>query len=318
MKKKRNFWSLACVSLGLLLCAESTPPRAQAAPVRPPITSVSHLGVYAADMAKSDHFYTHDLGGVKRDDPENPQGVRYYFNPLQFVEVLPLRAADAASTNRMDHMAYNTADVKAMKRYLAAHGVKARGGIHKGSDGSQWFDVSDPEGNTVQFVQPPKDPQPVADNPLSDHIIHFGFIVHDRALEDTFYLKLLGFRPYWYGGKDAEKPAWISAQLPDSTDWMEYMVVSGPEKQGIPATMSQATAGVLNHFALGVGNMEKTVTLLTDGGRISVKNDGPKIGADGKWQFNMYDPDGTRAEFMEFHAVTKPCCSPFTATDPEK
>jgi hypothetical protein len=82
--------------------------------------------------------------------------------------------------------------------------------------------------------------------------------------------------------------------------------------------MPRSTAGVLNHFALGVANMEKTVTLLTEGGRISEKNDGPKIGADGKWQFNTYDPDGTRAEFMEFHAVIKPCCSPFTASDPEK
>jgi len=113
-----------------------------------------------------------------------------------------------------------------------------------------------------------------------------------------------------------DHPTWISQQVPDGTDWMEYMIVSGPEKTGIPADMDQATAGVLNHFALGVANMEKTVTLLTDGERISEKNDGPKIGKDGKWQFNMYDPDGTRAEFMEFHAVVKPCCSPFTASDP--
>lgn len=290
---------------------------AAAAPVRPPLTSVSHLAIYTANMAATDQFFTHDLGAAKRDDPEDAKGARYYFNPIQFVEVLPLPAKDTESKNRMDHMAYNTTDVKAMKRYLAAHDIKAPGGIHKGSDGSQWFDVSDPEGNIVQFVQPPKDPQPVADNPLSDHIIHFGFIVHNPDLENTFYRGVLGFRPYWWGGKDG-KAQWISAQLPDSTDWMEYMVVSGPEKQGIPATMSQATAGVLDHFALGVANMEKTVTLLTAGDRVSEKNDGPKIGLDGKWQFNMYAPDGTRAEFMEFHAVTKPCCSPFTASDPEK
>ncbi|HEY0283531.1 MAG TPA: VOC family protein [Rhizomicrobium sp.] len=291
---------------------------AQAAPVRPPITSVSHLSVYSADAAKTEYFYVHNLGAVKRDDPENAKGVRYYFNALQFIEVLPLPEAEAKSANRMDHVAYNTPDVKAMKRYLAAHGVKAQDAIRKGADGSQWFDVSDPEGNIVQFVQPPKAPQPVADSPLSNHIIHVGFIVHDRTLEDGFYLKLLGFRPYWYGGKEGEKPAWISAQVPDGTDWMEYMMVSGPQTRGIPAAMSQSTAGVLNHFSLGVANMEKTVTLLREGGRISEKNDGPKIGADGKWQFNTYDPDGTRAEFMEFQAVVKPCCSPFTASDPEK
>jgi hypothetical protein len=44
----------------------------------------------------------------------------------------------------------------------------------------------------------------------------------------------------------------------------------------------------------------------------------PKIGRDAKWQLNLIDPDGTRAEVMELHAIGKPCCSPFTAADPEK
>jgi catechol 2,3-dioxygenase-like lactoylglutathione lyase family enzyme len=290
---------------------------AVAAPARPAITSVSHLSVYAADMAKSDDFYVKNLGAVKRDDPENAKGVRYYFNSLQFVEVLPLPEKQADPKNRLDHMAYDTADVKALKAYLVASHVKVKDRIHKGSDGSSWFDVVDPEGNTVQFVEPPKTPQPVADNPLSDHIIHFGVIIHNEAAMDPFYRTVLGFRPYWWGGMHGNKQ-WISQQVPDGSDWMEYMQVSGPETKGIPADMPQATAGVLNHFALGVANMEKTVTFLTGGDRVSEKNDGPKIGADGKWQFNMYDPDGTRAEFMEFHAVTKPCCSVFTAPDPEK
>jgi hypothetical protein len=37
------------------------------------------------------------------------------------------------------------------------------------------------------------------------------------------------------------------------------------------------------------------------------------MGKDGKWQANLYDPDGTRVELMEFQPVMKPCCSPFTA-----
>jgi hypothetical protein len=30
----------------------------------------------------------------------------------------------------------------------------------------------------------------------------------------------------------------------------------------------------------------------------------------------MYDPDGTRAELMEFQPAVKPCCSPFLAPSP--
>jgi len=45
---------------------------------------------------------------------------------------------------------------------------------------------------------------------------------------------------------------WISQQVPDGTDWLEYMLVHGPEKTGIPASMSQEQLGVLDHFSLGV------------------------------------------------------------------
>jgi hypothetical protein len=57
---------------------------------------------------------------------------------------------------------------------------------------------------------------------------------------------------------------------------------------------------------------------LKDGGRLTgVRADNAtKIGKDGKGQFNMYDPDGIRAELMNLHATEKPCCSAFTATDP--
>ena len=86
----------------------------QAQPLRPPITSVSHLSVYDGDPAKAERFYVHDLGAVKGTDPENPQGARYYFSPTQFVEVLPLPVS--AGANRMDHIAFNTANAEAMRK----------------------------------------------------------------------------------------------------------------------------------------------------------------------------------------------------------
>jgi catechol 2,3-dioxygenase-like lactoylglutathione lyase family enzyme len=284
--------------------------------VRPPITGVSHISLYAADMAKSDAFYTHDLGAMKGPDPENAAGVRYYFAPTQFVEILPLPAQHGI--NRLDHVAFATADAAALRRYLVAHDIKAPAHVSKGSDGSVWFDVLDPEGVKVQFLQAPPDPPKVPTNPLSNHIIHFGFIIHNRALEDTFYRDVLGFRPYWFGGMTDDKASWVSQQVPDGTDWIEYMVAGKPDGRGIPPEMSQATAGVLNHFSLGIVNAEDAYTLLWNGNRLEGQDNVPKIGRDAKWQLNLIDPDGTRAELMEFHAIGKPCCSPFTATDPKQ
>ena len=300
----------------LITCLAFASPALAADPVRPPITGVSHIGLYAADAGKSEAFYAHDLGATRGADPENAAGTRYYFSPTQFVEILPLPAG--ASRNRLDHVAFATTDAEALRLYLASRKVSVPAKVSTGSDGSQWFSVTDPEGNRVEFVQAPANLPNVPVNALSSRIIHVGFVVHNRSREDAFYRDILGFRPYWFGGVKADEPSWVSQQVPDGPDWLEYMLVSGPETTGIPADMSQQTAGVLNHFSLGVPNTRDTYTVLWNGDRLKDQTGTPKIGLDAKWQLNLIDPDGTRAEVMEFHAIGKPCCSPFTASDPEK
>jgi len=82
--------------------------------------------------------------------------------------------------------------------------------------------------------------------------------------------------------------------------------------------MSQQTLGVLDHFAVGEHSVPDTYKKLVADNRLGNgrHDQAPKIGKDGKYQFNMYDPDGIRAELMNFKATEKPCCSPFTAEDP--
>jgi catechol 2,3-dioxygenase-like lactoylglutathione lyase family enzyme len=138
-------------------------------------------------------------------------------------------------------------------------------------------------------------------------------LVHSQEAENRFYREILGFRPYWYGGMQADRVDWVSQQVPDGHDWVEYMLDhSTPENP-----MSQKQLGVLNHVSIGVVNMEKAVTLLDSQDRLKNQRGGPQLGKDGKWQYNMYDPDGTRVELMEFAPVEKPCCSSFTAPNPE-
>jgi catechol 2,3-dioxygenase-like lactoylglutathione lyase family enzyme len=283
---------------------------------RPRITGISHIAVYTSDPTATDHFYREIIGAVKMHDPENPKGVRYALSATQFIEVLPLPAD--AGINRLDHTAWNTDDAETLRRFLGSKSWKVPGQIEKGADGSRWFTVKDPEGNKVEFVQPPENLKPLA-APLviGHHIIHVGFLVHSRAVEDTFYRDLLGFRPYWFGGMVEGKLDWVSQQSPDSHDWVEYMLTSGPSGSGIPATMSQHNLGVLDHFSIGEDSVPRAYDVLEAGNRLTGTHDPqPKIGKDGKYQFNLYDPDGTRVELMNFHASEKPCCSAFTADDP--
>ena len=282
---------------------------------RPNVTGISHLAIFTTDPAKAESFYVHDLGAMKGPDPENPAGIRYSFSATQFIEVLPLPTG-SASVNRLDHAAFNTSDADAMRKYLQAHGVEVASAVTKASDGSQYFEVKDPEGNKIQLIQPPAHPVPVSENSLSSRVIHIGYLVHDPAAENAFYGTLLGFRPYWHGGMKEGVTDWVSQQVPDGSDWLEYMLVHGAEKTGIPASMSQEALGVLDHFSLGVKNMEKSVTLLYEGDRLTARHSQAQIGRDGKWQFNLYDPDGIRVELMEFQPAGKPCCSPFLLPSP--
>jgi len=289
--------------------------QAQAAtPTRPRITGVSHLAVYAANPRASEHFYVDQLGAIEMPDPENSEGARYHFNTNQYIEVLPLPPGQTG-VNRLAHAAFVTADAEKLRQYLKAKDIAVPAEITEGSDGSRWFDVKDPEGTPIQFVQPGANGPVIAPDPLSSRIIHVGFIIHNRSREDMFWRGVLGFRPYWAGGFDAAKPQWISLKVPDGQDWLEYMVVGTPDGLGIPPDMSAADLGVLDHFALGVRDMRQTYTTLWNGKRLNgQKPDAlPKIGLDAKWQLNLLDPDGTRAEFMEFAPVGTPCCSPFTA-----
>ncbi|MGB8260483.1 MAG: VOC family protein [Terracidiphilus sp.] len=284
---------------------------------RPKITGISHLAVYTSDAAAADHYYREIIGAAKLADQENPKGVRYAINPVQFVEVLPLPPGQGI--NRLDHTAYNTTDAEGMRKYLAAKAWKTPSMVTRLADGSKSFTVLDPEGNKVEFVEPPHLPKQIAAPMLvGHHLIHIGILVHNRALEDTFYRDLLGFRPYWFGGMKDDKIDWVSQQMPDSHDWLEYMLTSGPSGTGIPATMSQHDLGVLDHLSVGVTSVDVAYKTMKDEGRLNgVVNDGhTQIGRDGKGQFNLYDPDGIRLELMNFHATEKPCCSPFTAEDP--
>jgi catechol 2,3-dioxygenase-like lactoylglutathione lyase family enzyme len=287
---------------------------------RPRITGISHIAVYTSDPTATEHYYVDIIGAPRVADPEDTGGARYMVNATQFVEVLPLPSGQGI--NRVDHTAYITESAEGMRKYLLAKGWNVPAGLNRGADGSRWFTVLDPEGNKVQFVQPPVHPvMPPAPNLIGKHIIHLGLMVHSRDKEDAFYRQILGFRPYWYGGMVDTRTDWVSQQTPDSHDWLEYMLTFGStpvgESKGIPATMSQHDLGVLDHLSIGVPSVTDAYKALEASNRLGGVHDGhTQIGKDGKGQFNLYDPDGIRLELMNFHATEKPCCSPFTAEDP--
>ena len=278
---------------------------------RPAITGISHVTVYANDLPKSESFYGPLLGWVQVPSAGAASGVRFYANHSQYVELIaPPTQEDPA--DRLVSVAFETKDAEALRRFLAAHGVTVPAKVTVEKDGSQDFMTSDPEGNKVEFTQDgkrsPKQPASGA-RPLSTHIIHVGYMIRDRAKADSFYKDLLGFRLYWQGGQKDGATNYVAMQVPDGTDWMEYMLT-------MPEHPSRGNLGVANHFAPGVVSVAETQSGLEERGWKPSAHEHTQIGRDGKWQLNLYDPDGTRVEFMEFKPVNTPCCNPFTGPQP--
>jgi catechol 2,3-dioxygenase-like lactoylglutathione lyase family enzyme len=276
---------------------------------RPKITAIDHVDFYTTNAAKNDQLYGGVLGLVHAKPVEPGQTMRYLVGSSQWVGYS--QAPDASVKNRMDHVALTTDDAEAMKTYLAGKGVKVPQSLTKSADGSKSFSVRDPENYTIEFVQRSKSKtaQGKAD-PVSQRMIHAGFVVRSREEENKFYIDTLGFRPYWFGGMKEGKTDLVALQVPDGRDWLEYMlnVKENPDLQ---------TAGVMNHISLGVVDMKKAQAEIESRGWKSNDRERYQMGRDGKVQLNLYDPDLTRVELMEFKPSEKPCCSEFTAPHPD-
>ena len=111
---------------------------------RPKITGISHLAVYTSDPAATDHYYREVIGAAKEAGPRESAGRAVC---LQRDAVYRGTAAAAECGRKpLDHAAFNTVNAEGMRKYLAAKGWKTPDKVTKGSDGSRWFAVLDPEG----------------------------------------------------------------------------------------------------------------------------------------------------------------------------
>jgi catechol 2,3-dioxygenase-like lactoylglutathione lyase family enzyme len=282
---------------------------AQTATPRPRILGIDHVSFYTTAPDGVKKLYA-DVLGLASLAPVEPGGTLRYAVGAQWVGYSP--APDPKSTDRLDHVALLTDNIAALRKYLAEQGIKVPQ-IQGRSDHSLFFVVSDAEGHRIEFVERSQSEAapPAAAAAVSRHMIHAGFLVYHRDAEDHFYRDILGFRPYWHGGMKDDQTDWLAIQVPDGTDWVEYML-NQPEHADLRLT------GVMNHISLGVADMKKAQAILESHGWKPHGEEEAKLGKDGKWQLNLYDPDLVRVELMEFKPVQKPCCSDFTGPHPSE
>jgi len=290
---------LSLISLALVVHALD----AQQPPSRPKIFDIAVVQIVVSDIQSAHDFYSKALNKSQIQSPAKTATASGL--PVNDTQMVVLTAADSLlPVNLLRGITFATSDVQALRRYLTFHKLEVS--APDGPDKS--LTVVDPEGHRISFVEWNTDLiKQFNARPATARLIHAGFVVRDRAAEDKFYKDILGFHVYWHGGMKEGEDNWVDMQVPDGTDWIEYMLRVSPDA-------SHKTLGVMNHIALGVPDIHAAQQQLVKNGWKSTEE--PKIGRDGKWQLNLYDPDETRVELMEFKPTKEPCCSPYTGPHP--
>jgi lactoylglutathione lyase len=269
-----------------------------------PLLGLAHVELRVTDLEQARKFYHDLLGFEKPFEASRPEGtgeavVFYKVNDRQFIELVAGIKADAAPL--MTHIAMATDNVERLRALLVARGL-AVGPIERSPrDGSRSCSLRTLPGqnlDALEFVEYGPDSlesqargKALGLRRISQRLEHAGIIATDFAAARKFYIETLGFHEMW------------SRNQPDGTPVLNHLRLSGPsgdyiELSNKPKPISRAQAGTAAHISLEVLEIRAAQKeVLARAPDANLKE--PRFGLDQRWQFNLFDPDGTRVELMQ-------------------
>jgi lactoylglutathione lyase len=296
---------------------QAAAPQGAGAAVRPRIAGIAHVAFRVSAMPAARSFYADVLGLLPLHGARTGRGaddrVRFRVSDRQQVILEPGLPAD--DDERLSHLAFETASLDALAAYLKAQGIQPETGppapARACAARALW--VKDPDGHPIEFVERETDsaagtggaasaaasavtvartPAGGVD-PISRRVLHAGLTIRDAEAADRFYKTALGFSEIWRGGRADDVINWINMKVPDGTDYLEYMLASGP--------VSRQQLGSMHHVALLVPDIQRAYEdaqrRTAPAARATMAS--PQVGRNRRWQLNLFDPDGTRTELME-------------------
>jgi catechol 2,3-dioxygenase-like lactoylglutathione lyase family enzyme len=288
------------------------------APPRPRITGVAHIAFYAADFEKTRDFYRSFLGFAEPYTLTNPDGTPsvafFKVNERQYIELFPEREP---KSDRLNHISLETDNAEALRLYLAAKGVKVPDRVNKVRIGNSAFNITDPDGHTVEIVQ--YEPsgwtarergKHLPESRISTRMMHVGILVGSLEASMQFYRDILGFREIWRGSRSPTELNWVNMRVPDGHDYVEFMLY-----RELPAPTSRGSA---HHLCLETRDINASLAAL-EARPYRKQYTRPleiRTGTNRKRQLNLFDPDGTRTELMEPDTVDGKPAAASTAPPP--
>jgi catechol 2,3-dioxygenase-like lactoylglutathione lyase family enzyme len=273
-------------------------------PRRPDLIGIATVELQVTDVTQASLFYE----GILGYSYTRPANNKLLYNRLpvnQRQSILLQGGLSAGQIERLVAVGFQTSDAAAMRTWLLSKGIAVSDTLHKEGNEQLLFSVTDPDKHQVKFIQflSARNKQAVqqpnattkittSTKALSDRILHVGLTISNSAAADAFYKDVLGCSEIWRGGATDSATSWINMRLPESTDYIEYMLTTG--------TPNRQQLGSSHHIALLVPDMQKAVDILRErSAQLNYPVAAPRIGRNNRWQLNLYDHDGTRIELME-------------------
>src|SRR5580692_11757427 len=250
-----RIFSLAGLAALLLL---APPPLAQdAGPARPKITGISHVGYFVSDLPQAIAFW-HDFLGFDEEyslTKKDSSDIRIAFikiNDHQHIELF--NEPPTHPPNMMSHLCFTVDDIEAMRTYLRSKGFDVKlGNGGKTRTGDYAFEIKDPDGTLVEFVQSLPMGIEMQDagkfmppTRIADAIYHVGFLVGNLDESLALYEGVLGFTETWRGSSNGKELSWVNLRVPDGKDYIELMLYD----------KTPSGFGTKNHVSLVVPDVE--------------------------------------------------------------
>lgn len=270
-----------------------------------PLAGLSHVAIRVSDIEKARAFYGGALGFDEAFDFKDDQGglamAFFKINDNQFIEVFPgIREEDKIL---LVHIGIRTSDIDKLHKMCEERGLKP-GPIGVGPrDHDRHFVIRDLPGQRLTFLEfmeyRPESiykqyvGKALSTRRISTHLEHAGIITTDLDAARSFYVDKMGFTETWNRKRDDGSIMLMHLRMPGpSRDYVELSVRANA------AELTRQQAGTPAHFSLEVPDIKVAFQTSLERGLIKDRKD-PRFGLDERWQFNMFDPDGTRVECMQ-------------------
>src|ERR1035438_4726996 len=192
--------AIAVMFLAAPFCLAQSP-----AQTRPRITGISHVGYFVSDLPKAIAFWHDFLGSdeystLPKKDSTDIRIAFIKINDHQHIELF--NEPHTAPPNMMSHMCFTVDNIEQIRACLRSKGFDVKAGDGgKTKEGDYAFEIKDPDGMLVEFVQSlPTGVEAQAAGKfepatrISDKIYHIGFLVGNSQKSIDFYGKILSFR----------------------------------------------------------------------------------------------------------------------------